>query len=155
MPYREFRFSKMTPPKLPYKRQLTSDEKLFLSSNFKYNYFSDIDANNRIIFGVESTESGLFYITEKDLSMWMRNSYRCSYKTTLCRGNGQYYVTGEGRIYPMNCYTCEVDWLDDDYSYEGERCASCIIKGIATKWKWKIGNMEDSVKDNLCLGGGI
>ena len=59
--------------------------------------------------------------------------------------NSLYYKAKNGKVYDKKCYNCVVEWLDDECSHEQERCDSCIIDGVCTKWEinqWCLDNNQ-------------
>ena len=59
------------------------------------------------------------------------------------RENGLFYTASDGKVYDKKCYNCQVEWLDDQCSTEQERCDSCKVDGIYTKWEinqWQLEN---------------
>ena len=57
--------------------------------------------------------------------------------------NGQTCFKINGQTCFKNCSSCEVEWLDDQCSLEYERCETCKVNGIYTKWvidQWRLDN---------------
>lgn len=49
--------------------------------------------------------------------------------------------------FDKKCYNCEVEYLDDECSLEPERCNSCRINGVYTKFKVNIWGLLNNQLD--------
>ncbi len=55
----------------------------------------------------------------------------------LKMNSSEYYQAKDGKIYDKMCYNCRVKWLGElrENSLEQDRCDSCIVDNIHTKWE--------------------
>ena len=74
--------------------------------------------------------------TYENHSLLRTNAYKCR-KCKFVHGidENKKYIAIDGKVYDKKCYTCVVEWLDDQCSTEQDKCDSCIIDGVYTKWE--------------------